>query len=549
MEVLTKTCEECRKNFDVTPDELGMYEQVGVPVSDQCFRCRSKQQLAFWIFGKFRKGKSDLSGQSLITVLPPKVRYPVYTAKEWFSDDWEAVAMDYDPGKPFLTQLKELQEKVPRPHQTGENNVQCDWCDDVWECKNCYLSRSMIHCEDVSYGYRILRVKDSLDITYCYDTERSYDCTYCFNCFNLQYSFNCRNAINGKFLFDCRNVQDCFMCWNLRNKQYCILNQQYSKEEYQKKIAEYRFGSYQAIQSLKDEWQRNIQDEAVHRENFNVKVTASHGNYLTNCNRCVNAFYWEDSENSYNVIRGVKTKNIIDVTGSWEMELSGNTADMVGGYQMKYSVWCQHCRYSEYLDLCVDCEYCFGCVGLKKKRYAILNKQYTKEEYEKLRDQIIESMKKDGSYGKFFPYDMAYSGYNVTQANIFFPETKENIEKLGGSWEDTEDVKAEGQSTSELPDAITEIDDSITTQALVCPETGYRFNIAPRELSFYREHSIPLPRFHPDKRTLNRLEKVSIISLSPYACFFCKKDIQAYYPLEWGYKKIACESCYQQNVA
>ncbi len=525
-----------------------MYEMIGVELAHQCFACRSRQQLAFWIFGKFRKGVSDLSGKNLITVLPSKTRYPIYTSKEWFSDDWEPASMDYDSSRPFLDQLKELQEKVPRPHQTGENNVSCDWCDDVWECKNCYLSRSMTHCEEVSYGYRMVRVKDSFDITYCYDTERSYDCTYCFNCFNLRYSFNCRNAIDSMFLFDCRNVQNCFMSWNLRNKQYCILNQQYSKEEYQKKLDEYRFGSWKAVQNLKKEWERYVQDKAVHRENFNVKTEQSVGNYLTNCNRCVNAFYWEDSENCYNVMRGLKMKDVIDITGSWEMERSGNTADTVGGYEMKYSVWCQYCRYSEYLDLCIDCEYCFGCVGLKKKKYAILNKQYTKEEFEKLRAEIIENMKKDGSYGKFLPYDMAYSGYNVTQANIFFPLTREKIVSLGAYWEENSDMNLEGKATSSLPDTISEVDDGITSEALVCPEAGYRYNIAPHELAFYRQHSIPLPRLHPDRRTLNRVNRVSVITAYPYACTYCGKDIQAYYPLEWEYKKIACESCYQQNI-
>jgi hypothetical protein len=327
------------------------------------------------------------------------------------------------------------------------------------------------------------------------------------------------------------------------------LNQPYSKEDYRKKLAEYHFGSRQVVETLKNEWWQHVREEAVHRENFNVKTVSSSGNYLTNCSRCINAFYWEDSENSYNILRGLKTKNVIDVSGCWEMELSGNMADTIGGYQMKYSVWCQHCRYSEYLDLCIDCEYCFGCVGLKTKKYAILNRQYTKEEYEKLRAQIVESMKRDGGYGKFLPYDMAYSGYNVTQANIFFPETKENIEKLGGYWEDIDETRADGRNTNELPDDIGEVKDDITTQPLICPETGYRFNIATQELSFYRQRSIPLPRLHPDARTLERIGRVSIVTPYPYVCFFCKKDIQAYYPPEWGYKKIACESCYNTEVA
>ncbi|MEI8091831.1 MAG: hypothetical protein WCG98_06540 [bacterium] len=37
----------------------------------------------------------------------------------------------------------------------------------------------------------------------------------------------------------------------------------------------------------------------------------------------------------------------------------------------------------------------FGCVGMRDKEYCILNKQYTREEYETLVPQIIEKMMAD----------------------------------------------------------------------------------------------------------------------------------------------------------
>ena len=177
-----------------------------------------------------------------------------------------------------------------------------------------------------------------------------------------------------------------------------------------------------------------------------------------------------------------------------------------------------------------------------------MNRQYTKEEYEKLRAEIIESMKKDGTYGKFFPYNMAYGGYNLSTANTYFPESKENIIRLGGYWEERNESRADGMATTELPDDIADVGDSITSQPLVCPETGSRFNIAPQELTLLRQFVVPLPRLHPDARTLGRFRQISVITPSSCSCFFCQKDIQAYYPLEWGYKKVACEDCYQQQI-
>ena len=42
---------------------------------------------------------------------------------------------------------------------------------------------------------------------------------------------------------------------------------------------------------------------------------------------------------------------------------------------------------------------------------------------------------------------------------------------------------------------------------------------------------------------------MSVLKRYPYKCFYCEKEINAYYPPEWGYEKIACEECYKQNIA
>src|SRR3990167_8753540 len=204
-------------DFTINEDELALYKKVDIELPTLCFSCRVKLHLSFWMFGKFRKGVSDLSGENLITVLSENSRYPIYTSLEWYSDKWDALnyGMDYDSKLPFLKQLQNLQEKVPRPHQTGTKNTKCDYCDDVWNSKNCYLSRSMEHCENLFYSYRNIRVKNSIDATICFNCEKSYDISECHNSFKLFYSKHSRDCIDSYFLYDCRNCQDCFMCWNL----------------------------------------------------------------------------------------------------------------------------------------------------------------------------------------------------------------------------------------------------------------------------------------------------------------------------------------------
>lgn len=546
-----KTCQNCKKEFEIDSGDLVLYEKIGLKIPEICFFCRMKQYFAFFNFGKFRKGVSALSRESLITVLPEKSRYPIYKSHEWWSDAWDPMVygVDYDPNRSFFDQLKELQEKVPRPHQTGENSTGCEWCDDVFESKNCYLSRSIFHCENLNYSYRVVNSKDSFDVALSFNLQNSYDCLSCYNSFNLNFSENSRDCIDSYFLFDCRNCQNCFMSYNLRNKQYCIRNKQYSKEDYFKELEKINLNSYNYLENLNKEFQEILKDKAVHRENFNIKSTNCLGDYLTNCDKCINVFSWQDSQNCRNSLRGLNTKDCIDQLGCWNNEVSGNNSCVTGGYEIKHSSWSDG-RYSEYLDVCYECEYCFGCVGLRKKKYCILNKQYTKEEYEELKNKIILDMEKRGEYGKFLPYSMGLGYYNLSTAIIYFPDvTKEEILRNGGYWSEEDLSSSDGMLSSQLPDSILDTEEDITSQALICPLSKYRFNISKAEYEFHKNKRFALPRMHFDMRMIKKARKTAVLQSYPYKCFYCKRDINAYYPKEWGYSKIACEECYKQNIA
>ena len=108
MESEIKTCIDCKNEFIINSGDLILYQKVGLEIPEQCFDCRLKQYFAFWVFGKFRKGVSDLSGESLITILPSNARYPIYKSHEWWSDAWDPMSFgqDYDSSRSFFDQLK-----------------------------------------------------------------------------------------------------------------------------------------------------------------------------------------------------------------------------------------------------------------------------------------------------------------------------------------------------------------------------------------------------------------------------------------------------------
>ncbi|MDP3948953.1 MAG: hypothetical protein Q8Q17_03325 [bacterium] len=547
----TKICQNCKQEFVIEPDDFAYYERLDLPLPDKCVYCRWKHLLSFWVFGKFRIAKSALSGKSIITVFPESVKFPLYDHKEWVSDAWDpfSYGQEYDSKRSFFEQFGELQSAVPHPHQLGIKNVNCDWTDDTWESREAYLTRSALLIEFVSYGYRIIRCKNSVDITYCFDTENSYNCLYCFKSYNLRHSFNCRDCINGAFLYDCRNCQNCFMSWNLRNKRYCILNQQYSKEDYFKKLEEFDLKSYSAVERLKKDFQKYLSEDAVHRADDNVQTTNSSGNFLAEDKNCHSCYFLEKSENCRNCFRGFGSKDCIDMVSPVSEKCAIGCMDQ-WGYKNICNLYASYCRYSAYLDNCEECENCFGCVGLRKKSYCILNKQYTKEEYERFVADIKNDMKKRGEWGNFFPLSAAYTGYNYSLANIMFPFSKDEALRFGAKWDETHDVYHEGVSGNDLPDRIDEVKDDIIKQRIICPETKLSYNISPSELSFYREHGIPLPRHHFDWRTLNRFRPFTyMVKPQKGVCCYCKKEIEHYYGPELGYKKIACVECYQKEVA
>lgn len=530
-----------------------MYDQAGISSADTCVYCNWAQLLAFWILGRFRVTKSALSGKQIITMIPETAPFPIYEREEFISDDWDRMAygQDYDSTKPFLDQLVALQAKMPHPHQLGNKNVNCQWTDDWWESKECYLSRSGFRNEFLSYSYRVVTSKESIDLTYCFDMEQSYDCLNCFKSYRLKYSFNCHDCVDSAFLYDCRNCTNCFMSWNLRNKSYCILNQQYTKEEYAEKMKQYNLKSYASVQQLKQQFARRLSQEAVHRANLNVQTVNSTGNFLNEDKNCSDCAFFDTSENSRRILRGIGAKDCIEGICCAFNEKSSRGALDQFGYGNTCCLYATNCRYSFYLDACEDCEYCFGCVGLKKKKYCILNKQYSKEEYEALTEKIKTDMKTRGEWAKFMPFAMAYGGYNVSLAQLLFPKTKEEILAMGAKWEETPTPSYQGAiSSDELPDAIDAVSDDITKQRVVCVESKLSYNIAPRELAFYKQHGIPLPQRHFDWRTLNRFRPMSLM-VKPQRgnCYYCKEEIEHYYDPQLGYQKIACVPCYQKNIS
>jgi hypothetical protein len=231
----------------------------------------------------------------------------------------------------------------------------------------------------------------------------------------------------------------------------------------------------------------------------------------------------------------------------------------------------------EYSFYCSNVKNIFGCVGLRKKDYCIFNKQYSKEEYEKLVRKIkkhmdempfIDKKGKIYGYGEFFPPEISPYPYNQTSAQEFFPIGHKDAEKLGYKWENIADKNYIPTLLSEnLPDSIEKVSESVLNEIIECDEWKKNeskiwnctkaFRITENELVFYKKYNLPLPRKFPNCRHHFRTQGRNPPKLWHRQCM-CDKENHNHkgkciVEFETSYAPerpeiVYCEKCYQQEI-
>ena len=197
-----------------------------------------------------------------------------------------------------------------------------------------------------------------------------------------------------------------------------------------------------------------------------------------------------------------------------------------------------------YSDTVAYCNNLFGCSNLHRMEYCILNKQYTKEEYQALVPRVIEHMKKTGEWGEFLPMEYSYFGYNESVAQDFFPKTKNGVLAEGFKWRDEEIREIRPQN---IPDSIHEVTDDILKMSLTCEKSGRPFRIVAAELKLYRQMGIPIPHYAPETRNEIGMAMRNPAHIWNRNCAKCGSPILTSYSPDRP-EKVYCESCYLAEV-
>ncbi len=513
MSSIARNCTACGTQFTVEPDDLSFYEKIGVQVPRMCPPCRAQLRLVFRNERVFYKRKCDKCGEEMVSIYSPNKPYPVWCYECWFAEDWDAAdhGVDYDPGRPFFEQFKEVWDKVPKLGLIYVRSPGSEYLNISADSKNCYMIIESSNNEDSIHCYWIQVCRNNVDLSFSHNTEFSYESDDCYDCHKILYGRSCADCRDSYFLLDCRNCSDCIGCVNLRNAKYCVFNEQLTKEAYEKYLSEARLDTWSGVQALR----QRFQEFALGQPRKYAEITnAPHstGGYMYNVknNReCFHSYDAEDCAHSVHVWRGAAQCVDCDTSGRGaELNFNSINAGLAASRTVATSL-CWNSTDAQYSMYCLNSTNVFGSVGLRKKEYHILNKAYSKEEYERIREEIIRQMKEAGAYGEFFPKDLSAFGYNESCVQEQFPLTREEALAKGYQWEDHPRGTYDRETVrwASAADSIRDFETGdIGKEIFTCLECRKNYRVIPAEYQFYKRFEIPLPRLCPDCRHLRRFQ-------------------------------------------
>jgi len=547
----TKQCQSCKQNFIITPDDFSFYEKMKVPAPTSCPQCRQQNRILIRNFKTLYRRKSDKSGEYIISMYSPKQTFPVWSHEEWWSDDWDArdYGRDVDFTRPFFPQIKELWDVVPRYAIINTFSENCIYSNGVLRGKNCYFVFGVVESEECSYGHIVWNSKDCVDGLYVFKSELCYECIDVLGSYRLLYSQECEDCNDSIGLFDCRGCSNCIGCVGLRQKTYHIFNKSVSKEEYQKFLGEHPTHDPKAITIIIEERDK-LRKTLPQRHFYGSHNDNVSGNHIYHAKNVQYSFDVKSGENSKFIFTCRSAVDSYDISFTGDIELGYQNAH-AAGRNIMFSHVCPSCTDTFYSDNCTSCHNIFACEGLKSAEYCILNKQYTKEEYEELLPKVIKHMEETKEWGNFYPKEMLPFAYNESIVNEYFPLIKEQALEKGYRWED--DIpRTKGQETilnDELPKNPKLFTNELTGQILKCNTCANNYKLVSQEITFYKQLNIALPIDCFNCRHERRMKSRNVRTLFEDHCAKCNKEIQTSYNSEQQKQyKIYCESCYQNDV-
>ncbi len=299
----------------------------------------------------------------------------------------------------FLEKFKKLLESQPTYALRSVNNVNSDYAHCLSFSKNSYMCFVGWKCEDSYYCYYPNTLKDCCDTYHCIKCELCYECAFCDRCYNCDYSAECVGSRDLKYSYDLKGCSDCFGCVGLRQKSFHIFNEEYSKDDYKRKMEEVRKMTQEEVTRKVEELRKKVPHIAsvqLHSEN-------SVGDHIYNSKNCFDCYSMnnvEDAAHCYHIVD--KSRDVYD-SECMVGELLYECSVGYGLYDCNFCWQCGDLKNAEYCVRVFNSSRMFGCVGVNKEKNMILNAAYSSgawiKEMRKIRAELIA----EGAYYNWIP--------------------------------------------------------------------------------------------------------------------------------------------------
>lgn len=284
---------------------------------------------------------------------------------------------------------------MPRPGSVNINSENSDYCHNVDKCKNCYLLANAVGNRDCMYGRDFYFNDDCIDCDHIQKCTLSYQCVSCKECWNSNFLQDCENCTDCDYGYDLKDCKNCIGCVGLRKKEFHIFNAPYSKEDF---AAKKRALTPDEIMSGFSQLKTQIPRRAL----IEINAEQSLGDNVLNSKNIILGFDVVDCQDCGYVTELKGSKDCWDI---FVMEYSELCYEIGSSYKLNNCNFCFSCWESSNLELCewVGASHdCFGCAGIYRKQFHILNQPYEKEAYFKKVAELKDQLKAEGMYGMQF---------------------------------------------------------------------------------------------------------------------------------------------------
>jgi hypothetical protein len=598
--VSKKKCNLCWDNFIFTDLEKKILDKEWFKETEHCPLCNFKFLYSYINDRNLYKRIDSKTWKEIISIYSSDYKGQVYNTedyKKFILDDgwlkfWKEIWKDIF--EDFIWIYNNFPKQSRLVYPSVENS---DYTSHIWRIKNAYMSYCVFSdCENIFFSYRVIlactnvyssvNIVKSSNVYFSNTVWWSYNISFCDNL------YKCSDLLFCEYM---KNSSDCIFCCNLVNSKYMIFNKKYDKNKYEeiKKDIYKRINNKEQFSFLKQKYNDFLKENLVKPlKDMNLCENVVWEKTYDSKN-CINTFtcswlenwvnwmtvWWKGNDHLVNIISSsewwINCENIV-----WTFSFWPNI------YNIFFSFWVIEGSKNIYYSYDIESsEEIMFCVWLKNKKYCILNKQYSKEEYFFLKTKIIEDLKKQNKWGDSLPLKISVFPYNDTLSFDLFKINKlidkawnEEIidENATGtvtllwthyisnaildfwSWEKFKIKWRTRNKNINIPDWIEKIksdslpnidavNDDILKKSIECEKTWRLFKIVKNELDFLRKKNLPLPTIHNE----NRIEKLLRIrptwKLYIWECDKCKKESLTVYKVKPKYK-LYCDSCYKDYM-